>query len=150
MLELVSENFNPFARLETFHQHVQAEGGVCHFIGIMRANDLEGKVLQAMNLEYYAQMCKKMLHKFLTQAQQRFALDAVLLVHRVGMIYPLQPILLVATVAKHRGQAFDACQFITDWLKSEAPFWKEEIYIDGNKNWVVARASDNVKKAQWS
>ena len=149
MISLIDEDFNPFAKLQNWHEAVKPEGGVCHFIGTMRALDSQGNALKAIYLEHYPTMCEKMLENIIHECQAKFAVKDVLLCHRIGMIYPLQTILLLGVSAPHRGESFQACEFIADFLKSDAPFWKQEIHQTGAAKWVEANAKDTAKKAGW-
>jgi molybdopterin synthase catalytic subunit len=123
-------------------------GGVVSFIGLMRDFN-EGDRVQAMTLEHYPGMTEKALRGIVDVAAARWDLRAVRLVHRVGEVRPEEPIVLVAVASAHRGEAFRACEFIIDYLKTRAPFWKQERTDDGRTRWVEARASDDVAAAAW-
>jgi molybdopterin synthase catalytic subunit len=122
-------------------------GAVVCFVGTVR--DLnEGNTVQAMELEHYPGMTEKALEAIAGQARDRWPGSDVLIVHRVGKLLPLDQIVLVATTAVHRGEAFESCAFVMDYLKTQAPFWKKEKTEHGEK-WVDARESDDAARARW-
>lgn len=125
-----------------------AVGGVVSFIGLMRDFN-QGDAVAAMTLEHYPGMTEKALAAIVAEAGERWAIDAVRVIHRVGKIRPQDPIVLVAVAGAHRTEAFRACEFIIDYLKTRAPFWKREQTRDGRSRWVDARASDDSAAAQW-
>ena len=125
-------------------------GAVVTFTGFVRDlydnNDL--KKLEQLELEHYAGMTEKMLSLIESEANKRWPLEAIEIVHRVGILMPGEPIVLVAVASKHRHEAFEACHFIIDYLKVEAPFWKKEKTNEG-EYWVNVREDDRLKKTQW-
>jgi len=122
-------------------------GAVVAFVGTVR--DLnDGAQVAAMELEHYPGMTEKALDDIAAQAAARWPLFATLVIHRVGPLLPLDQIVLVAVTAAHRGDAFAACEFIMDYLKTEAPFWKKEDTPDGAR-WVDARVTDDTARARW-
>ena len=122
-------------------------GAVASFIGIVR--DLnEGAAVGSITLEHYPGMTEKSLASIAEQAKARWTVDDVLIVHRVGTLAPADQIVLVVTTSSHRGDAFAACQFVMDYLKTEAPFWKKETTEDGMR-WVDARDSDAQARERW-
>ncbi|MDO8652237.1 MAG: molybdopterin synthase catalytic subunit MoaE [Undibacterium sp.] len=124
-----------------------AVGAVVSFVGVVR--DLnEGADVQAMELEHYPGMTEKALQDIVDQASNRWQLMDVVLIHRVGLLLPLDQIVLVAVATKHRGEAFAACEFIMDYLKTQAPFWKKEKTQQGER-WVDARETDDAALAKW-
>ena len=122
-------------------------GGVANFVGVMRAAS-DGRSVQAMELEHYPGMTEKALSNIARQAGDRWPLTAVTIVHRIGRFVPGDQIVLVLVAAMHRGEAFQACEFIMDYLKTRAPFWKKEITPQG-EFWVDARASDECSADRW-
>ena len=125
-----------------------AVGGVVSFIGLMR--DLnQGDQVTSMTLEHYPGMTEKALADIVGEAGTRWELEAVRLIHRVGEVRPQDPIVLVAVASAHRGEAFRACEFIIDYLKTRAPFWKREQTADGSARWVEARVSDDEAADAW-
>lgn len=125
-------------------------GAVVTFTGFVRDfyNDQEGKKLEQLELEHYSGMTEKMLLKIELEANTRWALEGIQIIHRVGVLLPGDPIVLVAVASKHRGDAFNACHFIIDYLKVEAPFWKKEKTNIG-EYWVNERKEDSSQKAHW-
>ncbi|MBU1224076.1 MAG: molybdopterin synthase catalytic subunit MoaE [Gammaproteobacteria bacterium] len=123
-------------------------GAVASFVGLARDMN-EGSGVAAMTLEHYPGMTEKALAKLIDEANARWALLDVTVIHRIGRLLPGDPIVLVAVAASHRGEAFAACEFIMDYLKTQAPFWKKEETPQGER-WVEARASDDAAAARWT
>lgn len=122
-------------------------GAVVSFVGTVR--DLnDGARVSEMELEHYPGMTEKSLQDIAARARERWPLYGTLVIHRVGPLAPLDQIVLVACSAAHRGDAFAACEFIMDYLKTEAPFWKKEQTPDGAR-WVDARVTDDHAMARW-
>jgi molybdopterin synthase catalytic subunit len=122
-------------------------GAIATFVGICRDVN-EGSPVQAMWLEHYPGMTEKAIGDIVAQARSRWSVRACEVVHRVGRLEPTEPIVLVAVAASHRGDAFAACEFVMDFLKTRAPFWKKESTGDGPR-WVGARDSDDAAAARW-
>ena len=123
-------------------------GAVASFIGTVRdVND--GSGVSTLTLEHYPGMTEKALDAIVARARERWDLIDVLVIHRVGPLAPTDQIVLVAVTSAHRGEAFAACEFVMDYLKTEAPFWKKEGTPDGAR-WVDARAADDEAAARWS
>jgi len=123
-------------------------GGLCVFVGLVR-DMADGEGIAAMTLEHYPGMTEKMLEEIEAEAQGRWPLEASLIIHRHGRLEPGDRIVLVACASPHRQAAFEACQFLIDWLKTKAPFWKVEQTEAGDESWVEARASDDAAAARW-
>jgi molybdopterin synthase catalytic subunit len=123
-------------------------GAVATFIGTVRDIN-EGASVAEMELEHYPGMTEKALDDIVERARVRFNLADALVIHRVGPLLPQEQIVLVVTLSAHRGEAFAACEFIMDYLKSEAPFWKKEQTPEGAR-WVDARSSDEAALRRWS
>jgi molybdopterin synthase catalytic subunit len=122
-------------------------GAVASFIGLVR--DLnDGDAVAVLTLEHYPGMTEKALERIVAEARQRWDIMDVLVIHRVGELKPADQIVLVVVAGAHRGEAFAACEFIMDYLKTQAPFWKKEQTPQGNR-WVEARAADNEAAARW-
>ena len=122
-------------------------GAIASFIGTVRdIND--GSGVAAMTLEHYPGMTERALEAILTQARSRWDIYDALVIHRVGTLHPQDQIVLVVTLGAHRGEAFAACEFIMDYLKTQAPFWKKEQTPSGER-WVDARGSDDAAAAKW-
>jgi molybdopterin synthase catalytic subunit len=122
-------------------------GAVVTFVGTVRDMN-EGASVAELELEHYPGMTEKALEDIVARACARFHLADALVVHRVGPMRPLEQIVLVVTLSAHRGEAFAACEFIMDYLKSEAPFWKKEQTPEGAR-WVDARSSDEAALRRW-
>ncbi len=123
-------------------------GAVVTFLGTVR--DLnDGKDVSGMTLEYYPGMTEKALTKIAKQALERWDIEDVTVIHRVGELRVTDQIVLVGISGKHRGEAFDACEFVIDYLKTEAPFWKKETLPEGER-WVEARDSDETARERWN
>jgi molybdopterin synthase catalytic subunit len=123
-------------------------GGTAVFVGTVRdIND--GKDVSALTLEHYPGMTEKALADIEVEARSRWALDDVLIVHRYGRMEPGEDIVLVICCSEHRDNAFDACRFLMDFLKTRAPFWKLEDG-GGDKKWVDARESDDAAAKRWT
>jgi molybdopterin synthase catalytic subunit len=142
------ELFDLGAEVDAIRQRRTDVGAVASFVGLARDMN-EGSGVTAMTLEHYPGMTEKALAALVDEACARWALLDVTVIHRVGRLLPGDPIVLVAVAASHRGEAFAACEFIMDYLKTRAPFWKKEETADGER-WVDARASDDAAAARWS
>jgi molybdopterin synthase catalytic subunit len=122
-------------------------GAVAAFVGLVRdVND--AAPVSTLTLEHYPGMTEKALADIVAEARSRWSVHDVLVVHRVGELKPTDQIVLVVVTGAHRSEAFAACEFIMDYLKTRAPFWKKERTPDGER-WVEARASDDEKAARW-
>ena len=142
------EPFDLGAELAALTEGNHAIGGLASFVGLVR-DFSEGAQLSAMTLEHYPGMTEKMLERIEAEANQRWPLDASLIVHRYGRMEPGEGIVLVACASAHRQAALEACQFLIDWLKTKAPFWKVEEDEAGAGRWVDARESDDAAAARW-
>ena len=123
-------------------------GAVASFIGVVR-NLNEGDRVAEMTLEHYPGMTEKALEKIVTEARSRWDIYDALVIHRVGTLKPGDQIVLVVVTGAHRGEAFEACEFLMDYLKTRAPFWKKETTPEGS-HWVEARESDDAAADRWS
>ena len=148
MIRVQREDFDVGAELAALSADNHAIGGVCVFVGVVRKKTGE-EALSAMTLEHYPGMTEKELRRIEAEAQERWPLEGCLVIHRHGRLEPGEQIVLVATASSHRHAAFEACQFLTDWLKTKAPFWKLEESGQGSR-WVEARDSDDTAAARWS
>ncbi len=122
-------------------------GAVCSFVGTVRERG-SGPLVQSMELEHYPGMTEKAIEAMIDEAHSRFDIFAARVVHRVGLLLPQDQIVLVAVTSAHRGEAFKACEFLMDYLKTQAPFWKKEATPQGS-HWVDARSSDDAALARW-
>ncbi|ELX09507.1 molybdopterin synthase catalytic subunit MoaE [Janthinobacterium sp. HH01] len=146
-VRIQAEDFDLSAELARLRADNPKVGAVVGFVGTVR--DLnEGASVAEMELEHYAGMTEQSILAIIEQARQRWPVFGALVIHRVGPLKPLEQIVLVAVTSAHRGEAFAACEFIIDYLKTEAPFWKKEQTPDGAR-WVDARVSDDVALKKW-
>jgi molybdopterin synthase catalytic subunit len=122
-------------------------GAVAAFIGTVRDRN-DGLGVSAMELEHYPGMTERAIEAMIDVATRRFDLRGVRVIHRIGLLQPLDQIMMVAVTSAHRGQAFQACEFLMDYLKTQAPFWKKEQTPAGPR-WVDARVSDDAALARW-
>ncbi len=142
-----TEDFDPGQALEALTRGRRDVGALASFVGLVReAND--GTRVSGMTLEHYPGMTEKALEDICRQAHARWDLIDTLVIHRVGALAPGDRIVLVGVTSAHRGDAFVACEFIMDYLKTRAPFWKREETPAGAR-WVEARASDDTAAAKW-
>lgn len=151
MIKVQQKNFDVSAELASLTAGNHDIGGVVSFVGLVRdliKTDDRVAALRAMTLEHYPGMTEKKLAEIEAEAQSRWPLEASLIVHRYGRLEPGEQIVLVACASAHRQAAFDACNFLMDWLKTEAPFWKLE-ETDAGEAWVDSRTSDDDAAARW-
>jgi molybdopterin synthase catalytic subunit len=139
MVKICLHAFDPWQEIQQYENNPLKKmtkfGATSVFIGTMRDYN-EGDNVQSMTLEYYPGMTEKQLNKIVADANQRYQIIDAYIVHRVGEIVPDESIVLVAVWSAHRGDAFDACRFIMEALKSTAPFWKKELLESGQTRWV--------------
>ena len=122
-------------------------GAVAAFIGTVRDRN-DGQGVSAMELEHYPGMTERAIEAMIDQAQARFDIRGARVIHRIGLLQPEDQIMMVAVTSAHRGSAFQACEFLMDYLKTQAPFWKKEQTPEGAR-WVDARSSDDAAIARW-
>lgn len=122
-------------------------GAVCAFLGTVRERN-DGSAVASMELEHYPGMTEKSISAMMDEAQKRFDIYAARVIHRVGLLHPEDQIVWVAVTSAHRGESFKACEFLMDYLKTQAPFWKKEVTPEGAR-WVDARVSDDQALARW-
>ncbi len=146
-VRIQTEDFDVSTELAALHAGRPQVGAACFFVGLVRERN-EGDAVACMELEHYPGMTEKSIAAIMTRAQQRFGIDRATVIHRVGPLQPTEQIVLVAVTSAHRGESFAACEFIMDYLKSEAPFWKKEHTPQGQR-WVDARISDETALAKW-
>ena len=142
-----TEDFDVGRELAALRNLDRRVGAVAAFVGTVRDVNADAAVA-AMTLEHYPGMTEKALHAIVEEARTRFDILDALVVHRVGHLAPADQIVLVAVTSAHRGDAFDACRFIMDYLKTRAPFWKREATPAGAR-WVDTRVSDDEAAARW-
>jgi len=122
-------------------------GAVCSFVGTVRDRN-DGQSVSHLELEHYPGMTEKSIEAMIDEAFGRFDIFGARVIHRVGLLQPLDQIVLVLVTSAHRGESFQACEFLMDYLKTQAPFWKKEQSPEGSR-WVDARVSDDVALARW-
>ncbi len=122
-------------------------GAVCSFLGTVRERN-DGSSVASMELEHYPGMTEKSISAMMDEAKKRFDIFAARVIHRVGLLHPEDQIVFVAVTSAHRGESFKACEFLMDYLKTQAPFWKKEVTPEGAR-WVDARVSDDQALARW-
>jgi molybdopterin synthase catalytic subunit len=144
-LSVQSEAFDLGAESNAFAMAQKAAGAIVTFTGLVRDN---GGTLAAMEIEHYPGMTEKAIGAIMDQAAARWSLADALVIHRYGRLGANEAIMMVATAARHRAEAFAAAEFLMDYLKSRAPFWKKEIGADGAE-WVAARDVDEAALTRW-
>lgn len=140
-------DFDVGAELAALHGKDPQIGAVASFIGLVRELN-DGSGVSELTLEHYPGMTERALQAIVNEACRRWTIVDALVIHRVGRLLPTDQIVLVAVAGTHRGDAFAACQFIMDYLKTRAPFWKRELTPDGAR-WVEARAADDQAAERW-
>jgi molybdopterin synthase catalytic subunit len=142
------EDFNLADEIAQLRQGDERVGAVCSFVGTVRSQN-DGASVSSMELEHYPGMTEKSIEAMIDAATNRFDIFAARVVHRIGLLTPLDQVVMVAVTSAHRGESFKACEFLMDYLKTQAPFWKKEITPQGAR-WVDARASDDSALAKWN
>lgn len=147
MIRVQETAFDAAAELKTFQATNRSSGATVMFIGTVRELS-EGARIERMTLEHYPGMTEKALNGIEDEAQRRWPLEASLIIHRYGPLGPGDDIVLVLTASSHRQAAFEACEFLMDWLKTKAPFWKLE-ETGGETRWVDAKDKDDQAARRW-
>jgi molybdopterin synthase catalytic subunit len=147
MISVQTEDFDAGAEIEHLMGEGGAVGAVVSFTGVVRGGP-ENDPLISMTLEHYPGMTERELTQIEAEAHGRWSLSGVLIVHRVGTLKPGERIVLVVTAAAHRAEAFAAAEFLMDYLKTRAPFWKRETRASGTR-WIDAKDSDDAAAARW-
>ncbi len=142
-----TQDFDVGAEIGALRAQDKRVGAVCSFIGTVRDRN-DGNAVSTMELEHYPGMTEKSIEDMIDQAFKRFDIYAARVIHRVGPLLPLDQIVLVVVTSAHRGESFQACEFLMDYLKTQAPFWKKEQTPEGAR-WVDARVSDDQALARW-
>ena len=146
-VRIQTEDFDTGAEIAQLRRANPKIGAVASFIGVVRDVN-EGDAVAEMTLEHYPGMTEKSIEEIIGQARGRWAVFDALVIHRVGTLKPTDQIVLVIVTSSHRGDAFAACEFIMDYLKTRAPFWKRESTPSGTR-WVEARATDDIAAERW-
>ncbi len=142
-----THDFDLSAEVAALRADNKGVGAVCSFVGTVRDRN-DGQSVSTLELEHYPGMTEKAIEAMIDEAHRRFDILGARVIHRVGLMQPLDQIVLVAVISAHRGQSFQACEFIMDYLKTQAPFWKKEQTPEGAR-WVDARVSDDAALARW-
>ena len=140
-------DFDVGAEIAALRRDDPGVGAVCSFIGTVRDRN-DGSAVSAMELEHYPGMTEKAIEQMIDEAFRRFDIGGARVIHRVGPLQVQDQIVLVAVSSAHRGESFQACEFLMDYLKTQAPFWKKESTPDGER-WVDARVADDAALARW-
>ncbi len=146
-VSIQTADFDVAAELAALRAADARVGAVCSFVGVVRDRS-DGQSVASMELEHYPGMTEKSIEAMIDEALARFDIFGARVIHRVGLLAPLDQIVLVAVSSAHRGQSFQACEFLMDYLKTQAPFWKKEATPEGAR-WVDARVSDDAALARW-
>ena len=146
-VQVQTADFDVGAEIARLHSGNTAIGAIASFIGLVRENN-DGSNISTLTLEHYPGMTEKAIMDIIEEACRRWAICGCTVIHRVGTLNPAERIVLVLVASSHRGPAFDACEFIMDYLKTRAPFWKKEATPGGDR-WVEARESDTEAAARW-
>ena len=141
------EDFDAGAEMAAMRRGNPAIGALASFVGVVRDVN-EGDAVSEMTLEHYPGMTEKSIEDIVTEARGRWKILDALVIHRVGLLRPTDQIVLVLVASAHRGDAFAACEFIMDYLKTRAPFWKKE-QTPGGARWVDARVTDDAAAERW-
>lgn len=152
-LRVQMEAFDIAAEVATFTERNKASGAICTFTGLMRdfrgADRTSGEKIAAMELDAYPAMAEKQLAELAAEAGRRWPVDDIAVIHRYGKLAPSEAIVFVATASSHRAEAFASCEFLMDWLKTKAPFWKKETGPSG-QTWVSETAEDLKRAERWA
>jgi molybdopterin synthase catalytic subunit len=146
-VKIQTEDFDLSHEVAQLRSSKPQVGAVCAFVGTVRDRN-EGSDVSTLELEHYPGMTEKSIQQMMEDAHKRFDIISSKVIHRVGVLGPLDQIVLVAVTSAHRGQSFQACEFLMDYLKTQAPFWKKESGPNGS-HWVDARVSDDQALARW-
>jgi molybdopterin synthase catalytic subunit len=146
-VSIQTEDFDLSAEVARLRASEKGVGAVCTFVGTVRDRN-DGQSVSTMELEHYPGMTEKAIEQMIDEAFKRFDIFGARVIHRVGLLQPLDQIVLVAVTSAHRGESFRACEFLMDYLKTQAPFWKKEQTPEGAR-WVDARVSDDAALAKW-
>ncbi len=146
-VSIQTEDFDLGHEVATLRAGNGGVGAVASFVGTVRDSS-SGQAVSAMELEHYPGMTESAIENMIDEANKRFDILAARVVHRVGLLQAREQIVLVAVSSAHRGQAFQACEFLMDYLKTQAPFWKKETTPAG-AHWVDARVADDAALARW-
>ncbi len=148
LVRVQAQDFDLSVEVAALRANNPGVGAVVTFVGTVRDMN-DGAKVAAMELEHYPGMTEQALEQIVAQAKARWPIAEALVIHRIGPLLPQEQIVLVAVSSAHRGEAFAACEFIIDYLKTEAPFWKKEQTPEGAR-WVDARVTDDAALGKWT
>ena len=146
-ISVQKEDFDLSTEIDLLRKDFPGIGGINIFVGTVRDTH-QSEDIHALELEHYPGMTEKSLEDILQQAKSRWTILNATIIHRIGKLMPMDQIVLVAVASPHRGDAYAACEFIMDYLKTSAPFWKKE-HTPGGSRWVDARSSDDERLKKW-
>ena len=146
-VSIQTQDFDLSKEIDVLRASDKRVGAVCSFIGTVRDRN-DSLSVQSMELEHYPGMTEKAIEAMIDEAIVRFDIFGARVIHRVGLLQPLDQVVMVAVTSMHRGESFKACEFLMDYLKTQAPFWKKEETPEGSR-WVDARVSDDAALAKW-
>jgi len=146
-VSIQAEDFSLAVEVEALRLNDKRVGAVCTFTGTVRDRN-EGLNVSSMELEHYPGMTEKAIEAMIDEAMKRFDILGARVIHRVGLLQPLDQVVMVAVTSAHRAESFKACEFLMDYLKTQAPFWKKEQTPEGAR-WVDARVADDIALAKW-
>lgn len=151
-VRIQAARFDVSEEIAALQQNDPRIGAVCTFLGTVRDRNVHDAAhagsVQTLELEHYPGMTEKSIEAMINEAHVRFDIYGVRVVHRIGLMLPTEPVVLVVAASAHRGESFKACEFVMDYLKTQAPFWKKEQTAQGAQ-WVDARVSDDLALARW-
>jgi len=147
VVRVQEDDFDVGSEIDRLRRNNPKVGAVASFVGVVRDIN-EGDAVAGMTLEHYPGMTERSIEAIVDEARKRWDIIDALVIHRVGSLRPTDQIVLVVVSSSHRGHAFSACEFLMDYLKTRAPFWKKETLADGTR-WVEARQSDDAAAARW-
>lgn len=146
-VKIQTEDFDVSQEIHTLRQNQAGVGAICSFVGTVRDRN-NGDAVDSLELEHYPGMTEQSIMSMMEAARARFDILGARVIHRIGLLHPLDQIVLVAVTSAHRGESFQACEFLMDFLKTQAPFWKKESTPDGFR-WVDARVADDKALQRW-
>jgi len=155
-VSIQTQDFDLSKEISQLRETDASVGAVCSFVGTVREREpftntlpTHNSIISSLELEHYPGMTERSIHQMIENARARFNINGARIIHRVGALKPQDQIVLVAVTSAHRGESFRACEYLMDYLKTQAPFWKKEHTSEGAR-WVDARVSDDEAMAKWS
>lgn len=149
-IRIQTELFDPFQEEKKLREAFPDDGALVSFKGFVRGSSHKKQPLEKLYLEHYPVTTENEIERIIKLAEKRWTFSGCTVIHRIGELTVGEPIILVLVSSKHRSDAFHSVEFIMDYLKTEAPFWKKEFTVNGENHWVEAKQSDEIKKMRWS